>query len=134
MELFSIENIMEQMTELVRSYRYYHLNYMNMELPEKEEWKEKARMAQDTFRAMFRGLLGSEQFLINEPENKVLETLRLWAEQRLPPPIRERGVGLTLGQCSDLLLQLTSDQASEQVPAAWPYVRKIKYAIPCSKF
>jgi hypothetical protein len=134
MELFSIEDIMVQMTELVRSYRKYYLDHMNMEASEREDCKEKARIAQDTFRAMFRGRLESEQFLINDPENAVLGTLRSWAEQMRPTPIGERGVGLTLGQCADLLLLLTSDQASAQEPAAWPYVRKIKYASTYNKF
>lgn len=133
MELFSIDDIMEQMSELVRSYRNYHLNHIHMDPAEKEECKENAQTARDTFRTMFRGLIDSEQFLINDPENAVLGTLRSWAEQIRPSPIGERGVGLMLGECSDLLLQLTSEQTSAREPPAWPYVRKIKYALTYNK-
>ena len=128
-EMFSIDDTMVQMTELVRSYRNYHLNRVHMEPAEVRECKEKARIAKDTFRAMFRGLIDDEQFLINDPEDAVLRTLRSWAEQTYPSPIGERRVGLTQEECADILPQLTSEQTSAEEPAVWPYVRKVKYVL-----
>jgi hypothetical protein len=142
MELFSIDEIMEQMTELVRCYRSQHLKHINMEdCAEEEEREKKAKIAKNTFQTMFGGLIDSEQFLINDSENAVLGTLRSWVEEMRPTPIGERGLGLTQEKCSDLLQQFTSEHTPEQTseqtsarePARWPYFRKVKYATTYNK-
>jgi hypothetical protein len=61
-----MDEIMEQITELLQSYRHYHLHLMDMDRDEKKDFEEKAERAQYTFRAMFRGRLDSEQFLTGQ--------------------------------------------------------------------
>jgi hypothetical protein len=95
-----------------------------------KDFEDKAKIAQDTFRAMFRGRIDSEQFLLGDSEDTVLETLRSWAESMGPSAISGREIRLTLEDCSALLMQLTSEQTSDRQPAVWPYVRKIKYVLP----
>ena len=122
-----MDEITEQITELLQSYRRYHLHRMDMDRDEKKDLEEKAQIAQDTFRAMFRGRLDNEQFLTDEPEDSVLGTLRSWTQDMGPSTIGEREVRSTLADCSALLMRLTSEQTSAQEPAVWPYIRKIKF-------
>lgn len=118
--------ITEQITELLRSYRHYHLHRIE-DPDERKDLEEKAQIAQDTFQAMFRGRLDNGQFLTDEPERSVLRTLLSWAQDMGPSTIGGREVRFTLADCSALLMQLTSEQTSAQGPAVWPYVRKIKF-------
>lgn len=124
-----MDEITEQMTDLLQSYRHYHLHHMEIDGEETRDLKEKADIARDTFRAMFRGRLESEQFLSDEAEDSVLESLRSWA-LNLSPVMSGREVRGTLTECSALLMRLTSEQNSLQEPAIWPYVRKIKSVCP----
>ena len=121
-----MDEIMGQVTELLQSYRCYYLNSMDMEQDDKKSLEERAAIAKDTFQAMFRGRLESEQFLIDGQENTVLETLRSWAEEIRLSTMRQREVAITPTDCSALLAQLTSEQSSDQQPEVWPYLRKIK--------
>lgn len=120
---------MGQITELLHGYRHYHLHRTVMDHDEKKYFKEKAEIAGDTFRVMFRNRLDHEQFLFDEPEDFVLGTLNSWVKEMYPSAIGGRE-GLTLADCSALLMRLTSEQpeqTSAQESAIWPYVRKIKF-------
>ena len=103
---------------------------MDMDPAERKDCEEKAKLAQDTFRAMFRGNMDNEQFLIEDPEDVVLEILRSWIQDADHSEIGRREVRLTLKDCSSFLMRLTSEQISAQEPAVWPYVRKIKFVYP----
>ena len=123
-----MEELTKQITELLQSYRHYHLLGMAIDDDgERGDFEDRAKIAQYTFRAMFRDRLGSEQFLTNEPENSVLGTLQSWVQNICPLAIGGRQVKSTLEDCSALLMGLTSEQTSAQDPALWPYVRKIKF-------
>lgn len=134
-ELLSLDEIMDRVAELLGSYRKYHSILADIECGEKVDvedrrvLEERATIAQDTFRAMFRGRLDSEQFLTSEPEDSVLVTLRSWAQTLLPSVLSGRVVRPTLAECSDLLIRLTSEQTSSQDPVVWPYVRKVKFVV-----
>lgn len=125
-ELFTMDEIMGQVTELLQSYRSYYLSNMDMDPDDKKSQEERATIAQDTFQAMFRGRLESERFLIDGQETTVLETLRSWAQEIMPSTMRGREVTVTPADCSTLLAQFTSEQSSDQQPSVWPYLRKIK--------
>ncbi|KAF4487271.1 Nuclear GTPase SLIP-GC [Colletotrichum fructicola Nara gc5] len=76
-ELFTQDDLMEQVTHLLQSYRRFHLHAEEMTVADGlEEAKEHAGVARDTFRALFRGRLGNEAFLTTEPEGFVLWTFR----------------------------------------------------------
>lgn len=131
-DFFSIEEINKQITELLQSYRHYHVHRMDMEGDEERDCKKKAEIARDTFRAMFRGRLESLQFLTDEPEGTVLTILLSWAQDIAPSIISGREVRPLLADCSALLMQLTSEQNSVEEPAVWPYIRKIKFVKTCN--
>ncbi|KAI1074413.1 hypothetical protein F5B20DRAFT_586300 [Whalleya microplaca] len=91
---------------------------------------ETASIAIDLFRAVFRERLTDENFLINSPENKVLDTLQAWAKDLAPSSMNKRDIRSTLSECTSALMRLTSennsDDASADEPAVWPYIKKIK--------
>ncbi|KAK1850355.1 Nuclear GTPase SLIP-GC 3 [Colletotrichum chrysophilum] len=125
-ELFTQDDLMEQVTHLLQSYRRFHLHAEEMTVADGlEEAKEHAGVARDTFRALFRGRLGNEAFLTTEPEGFVLWTFRRWLEDGVPElgGIHNRS---SKESCSDFLIQLTSEAPGSQGPAIWPFVRKIK--------
>ncbi|KAK2760545.1 hypothetical protein CKAH01_05231, partial [Colletotrichum kahawae] len=68
-ELFSQDDLMKQVTDLLQSYRRFHLHAEEMTVADGlEEAEEHAVVARDTFRALFRGRLENEAFLATEPE------------------------------------------------------------------
>jgi len=118
---------MEQVADLLRSYRHYHQNLDAMDTEEERgDCKKRAKVAEDTFRAMFQGRLESEGFLRHESEASALSTLRSWVGDMRPSHIECRSSTATLSDCSAVLMRLTSEQNSAHEPATWPYVRKIK--------
>jgi hypothetical protein len=125
-----MDEVMQQITELLQSYRHYHFYGAGMDPDQEKDFEERAKIAQDTFRAMFRGRLDGEQFLIDQPEDSVLATLRSWTQDMGLSAIGGREVRSTLADCSALLMRFTLEQASSQEPAIWPYVRKIKFVFP----
>ncbi|KZL72727.1 tat pathway signal sequence [Colletotrichum tofieldiae] len=125
-DLFSKEEVMEQTTELLKSYRRFHLHAGNMEeVDGVEEAKEQANVARDTFRAMFRDRLGDGHFLEGNSEQGVLSTMRSWLEQTYPQ-VGGRHARGGLQECSRLLMSLTSEAAGASEPAVWPYIKKIR--------
>ena len=91
--------------------------------------KVAADVAEHTFRAMFNDRLGNMQFLVQSPEDVVLETLRSWAQQRNPQAALDgrRTSGLLLQECSDLLTDLTSVRDAFNEEASWPYIHKVMF-------
>lgn len=126
-EFFSEDELIEQVTELFQSYRRYYLHPQDMwDEDERKASEERANVAWDTFQAMFRGRLEIEQFLRSEPQDSVLATLISWTQEMGRSPVGGRWTRTTLADCSDHLMQLTSNLSSAQEPAVWPYMRKIK--------
>lgn len=124
-----MNEIMERITELLRFYRDANKYRDDEDIAqnEKNDLEEKAKLARDTFQAMFQGRLKSEKFLIDESEESVLQILRSWVEIHINiSAIGGREVRTTSSDCAVLLRQLTSKQLSDREPAIWPYVRSIK--------
>jgi hypothetical protein len=131
-EWFSIDEIVAQLTELLESYRHYYLHSADMDQQERKDFEERADIAQNTFRAMFKGRLLDEQFLLHSSKETVIGTLRSWAGELGPASGGDREVQHSLEDCSTRLMMLTSEQNSTQGPAKWPYIRKIKFVLPNS--
>lgn len=128
--MFSMDEITQQITELLQSYRHYHYHEGEMtEIEEKKSWEERAKKALDTFRAMFRGHLDIEHLLVSNSENSVLKTLLSLAEEIRGKVTNGREVTSSLEDCSALLMRLTSEHlepTSAEAPPDWPYISKIK--------
>lgn len=128
---FSLDEIMSQLTELLESYQHYHFRASDMDPEEEGHFKERADLARDTFRSMFRDQPWDE-FLQQSPE-AVLDIFRSWVEGNIATATDGLQVRSSLEDCILLLMQLTTDHSSEQEPAVWPYLRKIRYAAQLSR-
>ncbi|UQC76138.1 uncharacterized protein CLUP02_17649 [Colletotrichum lupini] len=132
-ELFSQDELMDQMKELLQSYRMFHLNAgelrRNDEAATVVDIEEQANVARDTFRSLFRGQLASEDFLINEEEATVLRTFHSWL-RRVDLPLEGRHEKPSRDSCAAFLMYLTSESVDTRTPAVWPFVRKIKVFLP----
>ncbi|KXH31905.1 hypothetical protein CSIM01_02457 [Colletotrichum simmondsii] len=135
-ELFSQDDLMEQIKELLQSYRMFHLNAGELRRNDGAatvvDFEEQANVARDTFRSMFRGQLANEDFLINEEEASVLRTFRSWL-QRMDLPLEGRHEKPSRDSCAAFLMYLTSESVDPRTPAVWPFVRKIKYLVECDE-
>ncbi|OHF03901.1 hypothetical protein CORC01_00763 [Colletotrichum orchidophilum] len=127
-ELFTYEELKMQVSELLQSYRLFHLHAGEMDTHEVSDSGEQAGVARDTFRAMFRGRLDSEDFLTTEPEDLVSSTLESWLNEVIPNVGGGHTIH-TLEECSSLLMRLTSEVAGVRGPAVWPFIRKIKVSL-----
>lgn len=134
-EYFAVNEVRDQLTELLQSYRLYHslTNDTSSEgMEQRKALENKAERAQDTFRAAFRDhSTQNEQFLLDWPEETVLETLLTWARGSCPQLREANGsvqkeVVASAEQCSRQLMELTSKPISSNEPSLWPFIRKVK--------
>ncbi|KIY02880.1 uncharacterized protein Z520_01345 [Fonsecaea multimorphosa CBS 102226] len=135
-EYFTLDELRDQLTELLQSYRHYYLRpAQENDKPEGEQndLEKRAEVAQDTFQAAFcNHLAHNERFLLDNSEATVLRTLLTWT-RATGLPIRETpGAGPEreffneANQCSDRLIKLTSESTSPNEASIWPFIRKIK--------
>lgn len=122
-EEFTDEELRQQFTEMVANYRHNHLHLEEIEIREDRRGSERlAKLARDTFSVMFRGRFNTA-LLTSGQESGVVETLLSWARER--NPLARQSIANTPEECSAQLTQLTSEEASPQGPAIWPYIKKI---------
>ena len=123
-----MDEIMEQLTDLLRSYRHYHLNSTDetWAAEDRRAAEEVAGVAYDTFRAMFVSRLHEQQFLVSSTEAEVVGEFRDAVQQFYQSAMSEPQVIPDADACSNALMDLTSEQNSSHGPATWPYIRKIK--------
>ncbi|EXJ72753.1 uncharacterized protein A1O5_03900 [Cladophialophora psammophila CBS 110553] len=134
-EYFTQEEIREQFTELLQSYRSHHLHEhdddTSMTADDCGDLQEKAKAAKDTFRAAFRNhLTQNERFLLDDPEEHVLQTLLTWAVSTGLPVVGgtnmvPRTEFARAEVFSNHLMGLTSEPADASEPSKWPFIRKI---------
>ncbi|KAM6517873.1 hypothetical protein FSOLCH5_006643 [Fusarium solani] len=121
-----MDELREQLTGMLQSYRHHHLHSNEIEPDERRDVEDSANFARDTFRAMFRGWLTDEAFLIDQPAQDVLETLFQWASRARPSVFITKQSGLSQDACSKALMELASEPPSRNQPAQWPYIRSTK--------
>jgi hypothetical protein len=103
-----------------------HLHRDEIKADEKLDFEEQAKLACDTFKAMFGGRLGNSRLLLANDENETLDMLMAWADELRPVRGSEAGSGLDLEECTTRLARLSSDVSSPDDSAAWPYIKKIQ--------
>ncbi|RKL46889.1 hypothetical protein BFJ72_g2628 [Fusarium proliferatum] len=122
--LFSTEELRDQLGRLLQVYRTFELHQDEItDAAERQDMEANAKVAKDTFQAMFRGRLTDEAFLIRETYEDVLERLTSWVSDARPP--LRTWTGLSPQACSDVLMELSSEPASRNSPATWPYIQSI---------
>lgn len=127
MKAFSEAELIPQLENLLQDYGHFHLNRDSLERLEAPELEERARVAEDTFQAMFRGRLINKDILIQGPESNALSTLKLWLRDFPSGSMLERGKsGLSLVECSNLVMELTSESSEISGTHLWPWIKKIE--------
>ncbi|KAH6842290.1 hypothetical protein B0I37DRAFT_381596 [Chaetomium sp. MPI-CAGE-AT-0009] len=129
--LFSEEEIQQQVRDLVHAYRHNYFHSRDMELREdRRHWEKRAKLAEDTFKAMFADRFTSALLRSDNSEDMIVETYLNWAMDLRPS--REFGghtVTDSLEECSRLLMRLTSDRDRAEGPKSWPYIKKIRVSL-----
>jgi hypothetical protein len=117
----------DQVKDLLEDFRHFHLNRDSLERDDFQDLESRAKRAYDTFQAMFRGLLLQDAELLRDSMPATLSKVEEWMQQCLEVH-RDQGnhSNLTINDCSDLLMQLTSEEMSAEGPATWPWVKKIR--------
>ncbi|KIW75046.1 hypothetical protein Z517_11817 [Fonsecaea pedrosoi CBS 271.37] len=134
MEYFTLDEISSQLTELLQSYRHFHLRTgEDAQDEQSKDLREKAEVAEHTFQAAFRDhLVDNVQLLKEGSEETVLQKLLTWTRNSglplgdRPGASPKREVFNEASQCSDRLIELTSEPNSPNQPSTWPFIRKIK--------
>ncbi|KAJ3573527.1 hypothetical protein NPX13_g4668 [Xylaria arbuscula] len=123
-ETFSEGELMPQLEGLLQDYRHYHLNRDSFDPQELLDKVKRADIARDTFKAMFPRKFVNQVTFIGDTEPGSLSTLRSWLRSFDRTRIRETLPGLSLEECSSLLMQLSSDVQTSEAPL-WPWIKKI---------
>lgn len=134
-EYFTLEELREQFSELLQSYRIHHLHETQdtgMTADDRRDLHDKAKAAEDTFQAAFRDHLEQdERFLLDNPQENVLQTLLTWATSTGLPVVEgtsmlPRVEFARADMFSDHLMELTSEPVRPSEPSKWPFIRKIR--------
>ncbi|KAI1198494.1 hypothetical protein F5X97DRAFT_148310 [Nemania serpens] len=133
-ERYSRDEIRKQVKDLLLSYRRFHRrgndpnNRVVEDLSDEENVgprEKRARLAIDTFKAIFRRRMGDDAFLVADSEEEVLGTMYRWLDEDEFRPVEEN-ITATLGECAGVLSRLTSEEPSADGPAVWPFIKKVK--------
>ncbi|KAI0546704.1 hypothetical protein F4679DRAFT_403678 [Xylaria curta] len=124
-ERFSEAELMPQLESLLRDYRHFHLNRDSLEAHELADFEKRAKLASDTFHALFKGQFVGGNTFIENTESQASSMLESWVQDFDQSIIQPEYSGLNLRQCSALLMELTSDAPSDTA-TIWPWVKKIK--------
>ncbi|KAG6364212.1 hypothetical protein INS49_005810 [Diaporthe citri] len=125
-EKFNTEELHEQLAELLGCYRNFHQHGESLDEEARKDLEARANIAADTFRAMFRGFLQDDDWLLEESQDVIVDQFHDWMTSASGLQSPSRQVVTSLEQCSLLLMQLTSEVPDAQMHATWPYIRKIK--------
>lgn len=126
-ELLDENELLEQLVQLLHSYRYFHLNqsYMDDET-ERTEVEERAQLAEDTFNSMFPGRVPSQRFLLKEAEDEARRQFQALVQDMRPSSASMNKFGMSQETCADELRVLSSFVADSDDRSAWPFIRRIK--------
>lgn len=140
-ELFSEDKLQEQLANLVRSYRSYHLpeeatqaqtadaaSADDAELARKGS-KEDAKRALSMLRTLFGTQINtSEQRLLADSEESLLSALGRQLLDNRAALFSQQEVFASVGACSERLKELTVEPREDapEEPVSWPYIRAIK--------
>lgn len=129
-DLWTEDELMNQLSDLLQSYRQFHSrSYDENSEAARQDCENRAKMAEDTFQAMFCDRLGDGAFLVENTQEDVLQTFQTWVNDTQHARLLNRLELGTLEECSSALMQLTSDKTVNDEPPLWPYLRKIKYVL-----
>lgn len=132
-EYFTQEELREQFTGLLQSYRSHHQpepNAAGVTAEDREDLQNNANAASHTFNAAFRDRIGENEGLRLD-DAEALETLMTWAASTGLPVVEGTNM-LPRTEFSDpetfsqRLMELTSEPVEPTEPSKWPFIRKIR--------
>ncbi|RWA11880.1 hypothetical protein EKO27_g3224 [Xylaria grammica] len=124
-ERFSEAELMPQLKSLLRDYRHFHLNRDSFSSQDEvADLEKRAGIASATFQAMFPSRFVDKETFLRDTEPHALSTLTSWVREFDQSMIQERKSGLGLNDCSEFLMQLSSDTSSGAA-TLWPWIKKI---------
>lgn len=134
-EYFSLDEMRAQFTELLQSYRQYHLNRQEtpQDQQEEEARAERAQVAEETLKAAFQAQLQQDaQTLLTQTESVLIDKLVAWtagtvfANEKSDSRAFHVETFALVEECSLRLMRLASNQISSNESALWPFIRKIR--------
>lgn len=125
-EVFTMEELQDQLKQLLRSYRHFHMNRGALEQADVGDAESRAALALDTFRAMFGSRVLDEGMLIDDTEEDVLHEISEWADNERPSKESLEYSGMSLDLSLTRLNDLFFKSGSAGQPAAWPFVKCVK--------
>jgi hypothetical protein len=130
-DLFTHEELRQQLRDLVHSYRRNHFHAREMEFEnERRDWAKRAQLAEDTFRAMFTDRFTTALLRSAESDDNIVEAYLNWAmDSRHNYNVYRHTVTDSMEECSSLLMRLTSARGDAEGLGVWPYVKKIRFEI-----
>lgn len=137
-DYFDVIEMQTRLRDLLRYYRALHLNRTEehgMDAAALDTITTQADLAEHIFKTMFRS--PDLSALLNESEESSLTTLLRWQDASASTRSSGSCVYTTQEQCSDALSELSSERRpsdvdSEVSASAWPYIKKIRYAVSSS--
>lgn len=127
-EFFSTQEVRENLEDLLAAYRLVHVREDPLDEDEMSDFQPQADLARHTFDAMFRGQQDLDDVLGWNSQEDALEKLCEWARRSLTSSEPTRHSDLSAESCSARLMELSSDSSQSDAPAAWPFIKTIKYA------
>lgn len=133
MELLDEAELLDQLVQLLHSYRQFHFKEFDTSIEaEQSDVGKRARLAQDTFNFMFLGRVPSQQFLLRQPEDKAKRRFQDLLQDLRPSSASLNKFGLSRETCAQELRLLSSSVTSSDERFAWPFIRRIKYVLSAS--
>lgn len=133
---FSRDEIIQEFTELLASYRSYDTTKPKsskdtVKTPELKDLEDRAKVARDTFHAAFRGMAApTEQYLLSASEDQARKALQKAIEGLYSTITNVNGPSIeqfaSNDQCSARLMELTSDTDVPNTITHWPVIQKIR--------
>lgn len=125
-EYFSKEELETQLSEHLESYRYWHKNCGELKTEERDVCKQSAKLAEDTFMAMFpMQFRRGSGLLLRLAEEDALARLMSWVDMSSHSVSRPETLE-DAAACAKRLREITSNSKASGEPQSWPFIRKVR--------
>lgn len=133
---FTKERLLEQFKTHLKAYRRCHLHRAEDD-EEKRDLGKAASIAWHAFEAAFRNQnLLTKAYMLQENEQVLIDNFSSWIDGSAPLGYHEAAKHLSYirresivdqEECSNRVMQLTSERSDGKVAASWPYIERVVY-------
>lgn len=127
-DLFEEDELLDQMMEMRNIYRKSKISMSSIaDQQARDDLEKAATLAQHTFDSMFHGpCRPSEKLLVHGDAADVSQRFRSLIVDGRDAIHTRSNTGLTMEDCAERLIHLSSEMNSANQPAKWPYIEKIR--------